>query len=375
MGVCISKSRSQGEVHRVLRRPAPPSQKVVESVEPPLRNAPSGDYLSVLDLMVSHQAKRVSIVGTTTDVPQTSFADKCIQREGKGDYSAMLVTGYACKKGIKPEYPNQDDLCIFRAGNTSIYGVFDGHGPYGHSVAHFVKKNLPRCFVLHSSFGDDPTHALTSAFLQTHQLCVSEAASSSAEFECFVSGSTATLVMVRDNYLYMGHVGLSRAVVGIQTDGGVFTAEDLTRDHTAEDPSEKERIEASGGQVRKLEGDIPHRVFLHGKMYPGLVMTRSIGDEVGASVGVISTPDVKVQHIQCGWQFLLICSDGVWEFMTSQEAVEIIGSFPSCQAQEAAEHLAAEAWKRWTKEEEGVADDITVICSWFHTPSLSQPQL
>ena len=44
---------------------------------------------------------------------------------------------FACKKGHKPEAPNQDSFFVIRAGNDlSLYGVFDGHGPCGHDVSY-----------------------------------------------------------------------------------------------------------------------------------------------------------------------------------------------------------------------------------------------
>jgi len=51
-------------------------------------------------------------------------------------------------------------------------------------------------------------------------------------------------------------------------------------------PEEKERIYNNGGEVLLLPGNIPHRVFVRGKPYPGLAMSRSLGDYVAQSVGV-----------------------------------------------------------------------------------------
>lgn len=40
------------------------------------------------------------------------------------------------------------------------------------------------------------------------------------------------------------------------------------------------RIIKANGEVRKIPGDVPHRVFLKGQLVPGLAMSRSIGDYV-----------------------------------------------------------------------------------------------
>ncbi len=63
-------------------------------------------------------------------------------------------------------------------------------------------------------------------------------------------------------------------------------------------------------------------------------------------------------------RFFLICSDGVWEFMSSQEAVDLVALHGPGEAQRGAEALSQEAWKRWVREEGNVVDDITVIVVW-----------
>jgi serine/threonine protein phosphatase PrpC len=60
--------------------------------------------------------------------------------------------------------------------------------------------------------------------------------------------------------------------------------------------------------------------------------------------------------------FILLCSDGVWEFISSHEAVRIASKFPRGRAPVAAEELARVSWDRWMIEENGhVVDDITSL--------------
>lgn len=88
-------------------------------------------------------------------------------------------------------------------------------------------------------------------------------------------------------------------------------------------------------------------------------------------------------------QFLVIATDGVWEFITSQEAVDILAKKPPSKVNESSgecslpdrrsvvlvtkayvltlELLAYEAWRRWVAEEENVVDDVTCIVVWFNT--------
>ncbi|CAN0430478.1 unnamed protein product, partial [Discosporangium mesarthrocarpum] len=52
-------------------------------------------------------------------------------------------------------------------------------------------------------------------------------------------------------------------------------------------------------------------------------MSRSIGDHAVKKAGVVATPEVTVRDLQPGDSFLVIASDGVWEFMGNQEASSV----------------------------------------------------
>ena len=69
----------------------------------------------------------------------------------------------------------------------------------------------------------------------------------------------------------------------------------LTRDHKPDDPDEKERILGRGGRIDCYKGRMgedvgPARVWLKKEAFPGLAMSRSIGDACAHSVGVIAAP-------------------------------------------------------------------------------------
>jgi len=66
--------------------------------------------------------------------------------------------------------------------------------------------------------------------------------------------------------------------------------------------------------------------------------------------------------------FIIVASDGVWEFISNQEAVDIVVS-ANGDPQKAAEMLYTEADKRWRKEEE-VIDDISALVLYLNCGSL-----
>lgn len=53
-------------------------------------------------------------------------------------------------------------------------------------------------------------------------------------------------------------------------------------------------------------------------------MARSFGDRAAESVGVFAVPELTNVRVGPRDAFLIVATDGVWEFMSSQEAVDIV---------------------------------------------------
>ena len=105
----------------------------------------------------------------------------------------------------------------------------------------------------------------------------------------------------------------------------------------------------------------PLRVWHLHENIPGLAMSRSFGDQAAVEVGVIAEAEILEMNLTEQDKFIIIASDGVWEFLTNDEVVNIImPHYQNNSAEKAAESLIREALKRW-KQEENVIDDITCI--------------
>ena len=98
---------------------------------------------------------------------------------------------------------------------------------------------------------------LKESFNQIHEQ-TEEHADSSGEFDCALSGSTCTFAVIDTDSrkLWVAHVGDSRSIICLK-ESGKYKAKEITLDHKANLPGELSRIEAKGGEVRKIEGDIP----------------------------------------------------------------------------------------------------------------------
>jgi hypothetical protein len=74
-----------------------------------------------------------------------------------------------------------------------------------------------------------------------------------------------------------------------------WTSHDLTRDHKPCEKDEALRIKKRGGRIqpfRDEDGEFigPQRVWIKEEEVPGLAMSRSFGDRVASTVGVIAEP-------------------------------------------------------------------------------------
>ena len=102
---------------------------------------------------------------------------------------------------------------------------------------------------------------------------------------------------------------------------------------------------------------------------PGLAMSRPIGDMVAASVGVIPEPEFFEVELKPVDKFVVIASDGVWEFITNDDCVnKVLPFWKKNDPEGACEKLVLESVEHWKREDE-VIDDITVICVFLAVPS------
>jgi serine/threonine protein phosphatase PrpC len=77
-------------------------------------------------------------------------------------------------------------------------------------------------------------------------------------------------------------------------------------------------------------------------------MSRSLGDLVAASVGVISEPEILELALTPEDKFIVLGSDGVFEFLSNEDVVKIVMPYWKLgDPDTAAEQLVKEAHVRW----------------------------
>merc|ERR1719473_100683 len=147
-------------------------------------------------------------IGSNTDQGKTSFANKSTQQAGDTVDPTKCGLGFTCRKGLKPESPNQDSWFVMKVdGNFAIYGVFDGHGQKGHDVSNFVKENLPKLIIKDPRFKTaDMPQMLKDVFKKMQNLIVT--ADRMKKVSAQLSGTTATVAIhdFASNKLTIAHV-------------------------------------------------------------------------------------------------------------------------------------------------------------------------
>ena len=285
---------------------------------------------------------------------------------------------------------NQDNYFIFKnfvQGFDYIFmGVCDGHGYYGHEVSGYIKENLPMDLnhIIKTKklniLKDDLSSTIKTAFVLENKSLLRN-----RQIDSDLSGSTCISIIYTPQKLIIANIGDSRCILGkcIENDNLEeknenmgeknnnnnlkWLAVNLSTDHKPTIPEEAERILKVGGTIRPMkdeDGEFigPPRVYMKDKDMPGLAMTRSFGDYFGSTAGVISEPEVTEYFFKPEDKFLVLASDGLFEFMDSQICVDIIKDYyDKNDIVGCCEYLYKESTRRWIQEEEDIIDDITMI--------------
>ena len=285
---------------------------------------------------------------------------------------SICKIGYA-GPGVKKK--NQDNFFIYKnflGNDTTIYlGVCDGHGVFGHDISGYLVNILPQNLhsdllkenitTINNDSDFDKISIITSTtFVQTNLNLINN-----SQIDCTYSGSTCSSLIFSPEKIISINVGDSRCVLG-QFKDNKWIAKNITRDHKPTEEEEKKRIIEKGGRIEAYKDENgeyigPERVWLKGEDLPGLAMSRSFGDDVAHMIGVTSKPEIMEFKLNEEDKFILLGSDGIFEFITSDEAVNMVKDFYLKNDIEGAlNYLYKISSQRWIVEEE-VIDDITLI--------------
>ena len=297
-----------------------------------------------------------------------------VSRPGK-DSSGSTKTNqdaYVCKSNIN----NINDF--------NMFGVLDGHGPDGHFVSEFISEFIPSQIINHKDIINLRSSEVIYKKLKENNCKIINQAFIAAdkqlrnmEFDVSESGCTCCLIIHLGNHIICANTGDSRAILVYDQANEINSKNldylgivPLSIDYKPELPEEASRIILAGGEVEQMkdeygEGSGPYRVWVRGKDYPGLAMSRSIGDLKGKTVGVIPDPGIMEYDLNKSTKFIIICSDGVWEFLNNETVMNIGKKFYlENQVKSFCQEVVSEAFNAWEKND-SIVDDITAVAVFF----------
>lgn len=284
----------------------------------------------------------------------------------------------------------------------TFVGIYDGHG--GPETARFINErlfdNIKKFTTENNEMSAD---VITKAFLATEEEFLNVVKKQFQIKPQIASvGSCCLVGVICSGLLYIANAGDSRAVLG-RLERGVpvneVKAVQLSSEHNASFESVRE-------ELRLLHPDDPQIVVLKHKVWrvKGIIqISRSIGDAYLKNTEfnrapllqrfrlpepfdkpiLLAEPAILVQKLYPEDQFLIFASDGLWEHLTNQEAVNIVNNSPrngiARKLLLAALHEAAKKremrYSDLKKIDRGVRrhfhDDITVIVLFLDSNLIS----
>ncbi|GAB2265052.1 hypothetical protein Dimus_000119 [Dionaea muscipula] len=247
-------------------------------------------------------------------------------------------------QGLREEM--EDDLVIVQPETLddgfSFAAVFDGHG--GLSSVRFLRDELfKECFaalgggmLLSGKDFNAIRRALQDAFQNVDERLLQRLGMSEVEDE---SGSTATAMLIQNDMLIIAHVGDSSLVLSRSGQPQVLTNPHRPYGNNTVSLQEVRRIRGAGGwisngricgdiAVSRAFGDIRFKTrknemlekgFLEGRWSQKFISrVRFRGDLVVAS------PEVSPVSLGSDAEFVLLASDGLWDYISSSEAVSFV---------------------------------------------------
>ena len=263
----------------------------------------------------------------------------------------------------------------------NIFGVLDGHGVNGHHVSKFLSEYLVKQIINHKEILKlkDLDKIYYTLKKSNYELLInlfmnSDVILGRQYFDVNFSGTTCVLVIQIGKNIICANVGDSRAILVYdrKNDINLNNLEffELSHDCKPDLPYEKERIIRMGGTVdQMLDGNGircgPQRVWAKNKNYPGLAMSRSLGDFQGKKCGIIPVPEFIEYKLDEKCKYIVICSDGVWEFLSNKNVMEIGREFYlKNNIMGYAQKLIQVSEELWEKKDV-IVDDITTVIIFF----------
>ena len=243
--------------------------------------------------------------------------------------------------------------------NALFMSVYDGHG--GYSLSEYANNHLFNYFI--DSYNELPKHlstdekiknAILKAFLRIEKefYDISYEKYLRGEGREATLGSCALIGIIYDNKLYISNLGDSKArMFSLPKNSENFLVNKLTKVFNARKKEEQERlikIWPNDPIIYKCHKNNPKACYVKGRLQP----TRTLGDfhlkfkefnehtqtkenkekykkEIKDFDGpyINHIPEIKIINLNENDKYILMASDGLWDFLKSSEVSKIIRNY------------------------------------------------
>ena len=262
-----------------------------------------------------------------------------------------------------------------------IFGIMDGHGLNGHLVSNFVKEQIKeiftnqKTFISKTTFGNLTEEEIYKQLIKNNNSLIKKIFQKISKnlayqrFDISNSGTTCNLLIHLNTFLICINIGDSRSIILklLNSSKSNFEYEKMSFDHKPNIESEKKRIELLGGEIRQNinletnEFDGPFRIYFKNEKFPGIAISRSIGDFDAEKIGVICEPDIRVKIMENSFKIGILGSDGLWDVMDENDIINICKKYWKKDLfDNISMEIVDECVKRWEKNF-FERDDISVI--------------
>lgn len=194
----------------------------------------------------------------------------------------------------------------------------------------------------------------------------------------FNSGTTSFLLLLFNNHhhhtVHINNFPNRIITANLGNCKGILISEnnsikELNTCHTPDNPTERTRIESNGGEIHRINNEEggPLRIWFKNENFPGLSITRSLGDFEAEPLGLIATPDIREFDIdEEKVKIAVFGTDGVWVFLGYEKVIEIILPFyKENDARSACYKVCQTAINLWKVNYPNGIPDVTAIVLFF----------
>ncbi|KAK0581015.1 hypothetical protein LWI29_008861 [Acer saccharum] len=291
-----------------------------------------------------------------------------LKPHASGDYSIAVVQANSSL---------EDQSQVFTSPYATYVGVYDGHG--GPEASRFVNRHLfPYLHKFATEQGGLSADVIKKAFHATEEeFCLLVKRALPLQPQIASVGSCCLVGAISNDVLYVANLGDSRAVLGrkvFEDSKSKVAAERLSTDHNVGDEDVRREVEA-------LHPDDSHIVVYTRGVWriKGIIqVSRSIGDvylkkpefyrdpvfqQFGNPIplkrpAMTAEPSILTRQLRPQDLFLIFASDGLWEQLSDETAVEIVFKNPRAGI---AKRLVRAALNEAAKKREMRYNDIKKI--------------